>query len=218
MGVPESRLSLRHRLGHREASLLSVIKRGVYEGGRSPYRSPLRYAGCAYGDLEKLVAANGVESALRTLLHQGVYLTGEELKGRQPVVRGQTSSVVELSRLRNPAAAFHLPLRSSGSRGAGTLLGLDLAFIREASTNLVLDARGGGRWHHAIWGVPGSAEILRVLRYSAVGTPPVRWFSQIDSRARDLHPSYRWSARLLRGGSRLAGVRLPRPAHVPTER
>jgi hypothetical protein len=55
----------------------------------------------------------------------------------------------------------------------------------------------------------------QILRFSALGGYPERWFSQIDPWSRDLHPRYRWSARVLRWGSRLAGRPLPLPEHVP---
>jgi hypothetical protein len=80
---------------------------------------------------------------------------------------------------------------------------------------LVLDARQGLGWQHAIWQVPGGAAMGQVLRYSVMGGFPTRWFSQIDPESRELHPRYRWSVRALRWAGMLAGQRPPRPEHVP---
>ncbi len=213
----EALTTLRRRLERREVDFLALVKRAVYAHPISPYRSLLAQAGCEYGDLETLVAENGVEGALRILFRHGVYLTVDELKGRRPVVRDSVTTAVDPSRLRNPEAAYHVLVQSSGSGGPATPVGIDLACLRDVSVNfcLVFSVLGGGEWRHAIWGVPGGAAVNQLLRFAGFGARPVRWFSQIDPAVRGLHPRYRWSARLIRWGSLLAGVPLPRPIHVP---
>jgi hypothetical protein len=66
----------------------------------------------------------------------------------------------------------------------------------------------------AVWKAPGGDALWTLLRVTACGTVPRRWFSQIDPGARDLPPRYRWSARALRLGGLLAGVSLPGPEYV----
>lgn len=212
-----ARAILRRRLEHREADFLDMVKRTIYGNVGSPYRRLLLLAGCEYGDLEKLVTQDGVEGALRTLFRHGVYLTGDELKGRRPVVRGTTTLAVDPTQLCNPDATAHISARTSGSRGPATPVGVDLVFVQEMAVNrcLALDARGGLGWHHATWCVPGSTVMGRLLGLRAFGVPPVRWFSHIDPAAPGLHSRYRWSARLMRWGSLLAGVPLPSPMYVP---
>jgi hypothetical protein len=206
---------LRQRLARREADFLEVVRRSIYEHPPSPYRTLLEWAGCQYGDLARLVARESVEGALSALLRAGVYLSVDELKGRQPVVRGARALTVEPGQLRNPCASLHVSAWSSASRGAGTpiLNGLDSIRDRAVNTCLTLDARGGMDWEKGIWAVPGSLTLM--LRYAAFGAPPSGWFSCVDPNTPGLHPRYRWSERALRWGSALAGVRIPPQRHAP---
>ena len=80
--IEEARATLEQRLERREADFLDLIRWGVYENPVSPYRELLRLAGCEFGDLERLVARQGLEEALGRLCAHGVYLTVDELKGR----------------------------------------------------------------------------------------------------------------------------------------
>jgi hypothetical protein len=213
----QARLVLRHRLEHRQTRFLAMVRQAVYEHPGSPYRELLRLAGCTYGDLERLVSRDGIEHALSVLLRQGVYLTVDEYKGRRPLIRAGVHVSIGPARLRNPRGRIHFPVRTSGSRGGGVTLGIDLAYIRAHAVNkcLVLEALHGLDWRHAVWQVPGGAAMGQILRYGAMGGYPTRWFSQIDPRSRELHPRYRWSVRALQWGSALAGRRPPRPEHVP---
>ncbi len=160
-----------------------------------------------------------MEGALCTLLRCGVYLTVDEFKGRRPVVRGTARLTVEPDQLRNPLSAFHVPLRSGGSRSGGTPVAMDLGFIRDCAvdTALFFAARGGTTWKKADWEVPGGGAVFRLLKYASFGVPPARWFSQIDPGAAGLHLRYRWSGRLMRWAGRMSGVSLPRPTHVPLQ-
>ena len=217
--VPDAEHALRRRLEQREAAFLDVLERAVYLNPASPYHELLRLAGCEYGDLERLVLEAGVEGALRTLLRHGVYLTVGEFKGRKPVIRGRTELRVSPARFRNPLSESHVASSTSGSRSAGTPAPIDLAFVRDCAvdTLLALHARGAGAAVKAHWQVPGGGAIARLIEYSSFGSPAVRWFSQIDPADPALHPRYRWSARIMRWTSQLAGVPLPRPEHVPLD-
>ncbi len=219
LSVDDARATLRQRLERREADFLTIAKRAIYEHPGSPYRQLLKLAGCECGDLERLVSKDGVEEALRTLYRHGVYLTVDEFKGRRPVIREGMTVALDPNQFRNPLSAHHVPARTSGSRGAGSLVLMDLAFIRDRAVNtcLVADAQGGATWLHATWGVPGGAEMAYLLEFISFGDAPVRWFSQVDPADPGLHPRYRWSARVMRWGSLLAGVPLPRPQYIPLD-
>ncbi len=217
--VEPARAMLDERLAHREVNFLAHVRTMVYRHARSPYLGLLKLAGCEYGDLERLVRREGIEGALHALLERGVYLTVEEFKGRQPTVRGSVTLRVSPEDLRNPMSTDHLLFQTSGSRGAPTPVPIDLADLRDSAVNtrLVLEARGGARWHMAHWGVPGSAAMARILEFSVCGAPAIRWYSQVDPAAPGVHPRYRWSVRAMRLASRLAGVPLPLPVHVSHE-
>jgi hypothetical protein len=215
----EARLALEARLANRARDFVALVERTVFAERRTPYQVLLRHVGCEAGDLRALVGREGVEGALHALYRAGVYLTVEEFKGREPVRRGSLAFRVDPRDLRNPGSNVHLPSRTSGSRGLGSPVPFDLAAVRDWAVNksLAYAARGGATWRHARWSVPGGATIVQLLLYAAFGATPVRWFSQVDPGAAGLDAAYLWSARALRWGSRLAGVRLPRPEHVPLD-
>ena len=105
---------------------------------------------------------------------------------------------------------------SSGSRGPGTLVPIDLAYVAGRAVNALLDltARGGVNWRHAVWGIPGGSALVHLLEFSGFGSRPVRWFSLVDPGLPGLHPRYRWSVLLVRWTSLLAGRPLPRLQHA----
>jgi hypothetical protein len=214
-----ARRELGRRLEHRGPAFLDLVRRAVYERPQSPYAALLRHAGCGFGDLERLVRADGVEGALGILLTAGVYLTVDELKGRQLVRRGGLTIEADPARLRNPLAGCDLPVHSGGSRTGGTPIGWDLAFVWDRAIDLRLaqEARGPGRRRFGVWGVPGSGAIAHMLDVAARGATPERWFSQVDPRAAAVAPRYRRSVELVRLSARLAGARFPRPAHAPLD-
>jgi hypothetical protein len=208
---------LHRRLERRDADFLELVRGAIYGAEQNPYHQLLGLAGCEYGDLERLVQREGLEGTLSRLFRHGVYLTTDELKGRRPAIRGSGVVHVDPRRLRNPWLAPHLEGATSGSRGARTPVAIDLAFVRERAVNATLawSPRGFHGWRHALWEIPGGAALTHVLRLAAMGIVPERWFSQVDPAAAGLHPRYRWSARALRLGSRIAGMPLPGPRHVP---
>lgn len=215
--IEQARATLSERLVGREADFLRLAERTIFAHVDSPYATLLAHAGCQYGDLERLVRIDGVEGALRTLYRAGVYLTANEMKGRQPVVRGNTAFRLDPGQLRNPTSPIHFMAQSSGTRGARTSYAVDLASIRDQAVDLLLSLEASGitRFSHAVWGVPGGAALSQLLRFAASGCPPDRWFSQIDPRTARLPSRYRWSARLTRWGSLLAGSPLPTPLYAP---
>ncbi|HEX2695172.1 MAG TPA: hypothetical protein VHP61_05420 [Acidobacteriota bacterium] len=170
--------------------------------------------------MRRMVVEAGVEGALAALFREGVYLAVEEFKGRRPVVRGGTTIEVRAEALYNPLVTPHLRVQTGGSSGRAMPVFHDLGFVAERAVNhrLALEARGDGDWSHAVWGVPGTTDIVRVLELAKMGRPPERWFSLIDLYDPGLHPRYRWSVRLMRGVARAAGVRLPEPEPVPVGR
>jgi hypothetical protein len=215
----EARAVVRDRLDRRDELFLDLARRTIFERPASPYRPLLARAGCEWGDLARLVRADGVEGALRTLCRQGVYFTVDEFKGRRPVVRGSETFDVAPHRFHNPVATPELSIGTSGSRGRSTAVPLGLDQIRDNAIDLrlSLEARGGGRWTHALWSTPGSSALGSGVRLALMGTPPSRWFSQVDPRAAGLHPRYAWSARVVRLAGALARSPIPAPEYVPVQ-
>ncbi len=218
--APTARAVLRSRRETREADFLALVRRAAFGQAASPYRRLFALAGCAYADLERMVPRDGVESTLRRLADQGVFLTVDEAKGRRPVVRGSTRFDVAPASLANPLAASHLVYQSSGSRGSATRVSVDVRHFRDRAANarLVLDARGGMGWPHAIWVVPGGAALVVLLQHAAIGVPTAAWFSQVDPESPALDRRYARTARTLRWAGRVAGTRLPEPVWAPLDR
>src|SRR6266516_2181904 len=101
ISVDEARSTMKTRLERRETDFLALVRGAIFENPETPYQQLLRIAGCEFGDLERLVAQDGVEGALRSLYRSGVYLTIDEYKGRRPTVRGSATLAVEPTQLRN---------------------------------------------------------------------------------------------------------------------
>lgn len=213
----DARSILQDRLQHRADRFLSLARNVFFRQPASVYRRLLALAGCEYGDLVGLVSREGVEGALGTLARRGVYLTVDELKGRRPIVRGPATIAARPDDMRDAAAAAHLSVHTGGSRGAATTVPIDLAYVRSRAvdTGLAVQALGGRDWAHAVWGVPGGANMVVLLECAAFGGWPARWFSQIDPRHPDLPARYRWSARAMRWSSIGAPTRLPAIEHAP---
>jgi hypothetical protein len=218
--TPDRALEIfRYRLERREADFLALAQRAIYSNPMSPYRELLRLAGCEYGDLEGLVRREGLDGALLKLYRQGVYLTIDEFKGREPAVRGSASLHILPSALTNPNSVVHIMMQSSGSRGPRRTAPFDLAFIRDMGVDrlLVQAARGGLDWARAIWFTPGGTPLWYIIVCGMMGIRPERWFSQVDPAATGLDPRYRWSGRALRWGGRLAGAWVPAVEYAPVD-
>ena len=216
--LAEARTTLRHRFETRQAAFLALADR-IYRQADSPYRVLLAAAGCERGDLGRLVADDGIEGALESLLRRGVYLTVDEFKGRCPVVRGSTSFRVDPASLQGTARGSVRAL-TSGSRGRRTPVAIDLRAIRDWGVNVrfEFEARGAPISAVARWSIPGGEAVAGILSiYAGSGVPLARWFSPVDPTSPDLEARYRWSTRLLRWASALGGVRMPRPEYVPLE-
>ena len=217
LDVDESLASLRRQQAGREGRLLEKLRHAVFARPESPYGQLFAWAGCEEGDVQKLLASEGVEGTLRQLLRAGVYVTVDEFKGRSPIRRGNREIEGGPDRLRNPLARFHVAVRSGGTRSSGTPVLIDLDFIRNCgvTTCLMLDAWGAVSPRKATWEPPGAGARFRLLKLASFGDPPARWFSQVDPAARDLPALYRWSDRSMRLGGWLAGRPLPAATYAP---
>ena len=217
--VDEAHRAVATRLDRREASFLDVVGRRVFERPASPYRALLERAGCERGDLARLVDQDGVEGALRGLYRAGVYLTVDEFKGRRPIVRGGQAVAASIDGVRNPLVGPHVSSKTSGRRGAPVPVPADLEFLRDRAVNslVVLAARGGLRWRHATWNVPGADALVPILRLAVAGARPDRWFALVAATAPGLHPRYRWSERAVSWAWAAAGFGTLRPMPAPLE-
>jgi hypothetical protein len=201
---------VKRRLATREARFLGLLERAVYGHPASPYRQLLLTAGCELGDLETLVAQEGLEGTLARLLESGVYLTFDEFKGRKAAVRGSQRLEFSESDFDNPRLAFHVEARSGGTRGAGTSVKIALPYVAQlaASTALAFDVHDLWRHDHAIWLHGGFAGIIPMLLYAKLGRGPIAWFYPVEPLPTKAHLGARYLSVL----GRRFGHRLPVPA------
>jgi hypothetical protein len=216
--IEEARADIDARFAHREASLIALVQ-SEHSNELSPYRRLFLDAGITCADAEELVSREGVEGALGQMMRAGVYLSGDEFKGRTEVRRGSMSFTMDTADLVNPSAVVHGLAESSGSRGARTPVPVDLRFIRDhaINTHLTLNAHGGSEWVHAHYGVPGGTSVTNTLEFAKGGNPPAKWFTPVSLSHSGLHPRYRLGARVMRVAGTLAGVPLPGPTFAPLD-
>ena len=95
--ISQAEEAIKRGLEQRQAGFLELIRSRVYGDPTSPYRRLLEIAGCEFADFRDCVQHHGIEGALEQLARDGVYLTSEEFKGKQDVVRaGQCFRVTPL--------------------------------------------------------------------------------------------------------------------------
>ncbi len=220
-GNPEEALRvLARRLHDRPARFRALLKKLFSPSSTSPYKNLLSWAGGCTSDVMELAVRNSVEETLKILYRQGIYLTVEEFKGRSPVRRGSRQMHVHAGMFLNPTGLSGMTVQTSGSRNARIPVPLTLDYVRSRAIDALanLQARRGLDWVHGLWGIPGSSALAYLLEMAGTGRPPVRWFSPVDPASPALHPRYRWSSRLIRLSSLMAGVSLPRLIPASLER
>ena len=168
-----ARATLQNRLQNREARFLAIVKECIYAHEQNPNLTLLKYVGCEFEDLKNLVEKDGLEQTLTNLLRQGVYLTVDEYKGRKPIQRNNLHLTLSSGVLQNPGSALHIPVKSSGSRSAGTPMMISLDYISDCAVNacIMFENRDGSNWIKADWEVPGGGALFRLLKFSSFGKP-----------------------------------------------
>jgi hypothetical protein len=211
----------RLRAGERERAFLAGLRAHLDANPKSPYRRLLALAGCELADVERSVRSDGLEPALAELRRAGVYVTFEEFKGREPIVRHGREIAAGPGAFDNPLLRRSLAARTGGSTGTGTRVALDLDAIREAAP-LPLVARHVHGLHGlptAAWrtGLPSFVGIHGLLSAALLGDPPERWFVPVSDA--ELQPTSleRLATSYLLAAARWAGRPLPRPEPVPLD-
>jgi hypothetical protein len=202
--LDQARARVRWGLERREARFLAMATRAVYGHARSPYRRLLAHVGCELGDLEALVAREGLEGALAILAARGVYVSFDEFKGRRPAVRGSARFTFSDRDFDNPLAPSHYLELTGGSRGRPTRVGRSLGSVTDtaASFRLVMEAHGLQRPRNLFW-LGGS--LSWALVHLKLGHAIDAWLYPIEPLPRLARGAIGYVAVL----ARLAGHRLP---------
>jgi len=216
--LEQSRQTIKQRLGDRDKNLLTIVKRTIYENKKSPYLKLLNFAGCEYGDFEKMVRSDGIEPALRKLSEQGVYISIEEFKGKKEIVRGSEALRFKENDFDNPFISGHLEVSSGSTRSTGTRTVYDFDFLTASwSTYMVhmLDAFDVFSVPYAIWYpiMPGAGPVV-MLSYTKAGKTPSRWFSPVEKQG--FNPSFknRMGTNYIVYIGRLLGAKWPAPEYL----
>ncbi len=209
---------IRRTLENRENNFLDLMRQAVFANPANPYHTLMEWAGCAFGDLERMVRHEGIEATLDSLYRAGVYLSHDEFKGKRPVQRGGKQLLVDSTALANPKFRGVVEVASSsGSRSMGTITkrSLEYQVYREAQ-NLVMtaDYEAGKRALISMTAVlPGTSGLRRVLNYTRRGLPPEKWFAMGGDYRFNSH--YRLMTWFLLSELRLLGIPVIFPSFLP---
>jgi len=213
--LEEARAIVRRRMAERETNFLRLVEKGIFGYPRSPYLPLLKLAQVELGDIQNMVRDKGLEDTLRALREAGVYVTFEEFKGREPIVRHGQVIPVQARDFDNPYLKPHYYARSGGTTGAGTRVPIDLDHLTAQAPNLMLAHHAHGLLGvpKAIWLsiLPNSSGVNVTLRLARFGQVPKKWFSPVV--ASDLRPSLRsrLATKYIVAMGRLVGVPIPQP-------
>jgi hypothetical protein len=203
----------------RDARFLRKVETAVFGNPRSPYRKLLQHAGCEPGDVQAMVARDGIEGALTRLRDAGVYVTFEEFKGLAPARRGSQTFAFAVEDFDNPLTRPHFRGSTGGSSGRATRIRFDLEHVAEAAPHWALwfAAHGWADRPLVFWTPTHAGVANRHLLAAKIGKPYVKWFGDVAPEApRDrlganlVHALVRWAA----GVSRPEIVPVHRAARV----
>ena len=218
ISLEEARAIVRRRMGERENNFLRLIERGIFGYPHSPYQPLLKLAGCELGDIRNMVRSKGLEGTLRALRAEGVYVTFEEFKGRQPIVRQGREIRVTPHDFDNPYLSHYYQIETGGTTGAGTRIQMDLDHLAALAPIHVLgnEAHGVLDSPCVIWlGIlPDSSGFNNILGYARSARFFEKWFTPIVSG--DLKPAlkYRVATIYIIMAARLFGAPIPWPQRV----
>ncbi len=195
VSVERARAEIKHALEKRQERFLALARGSIYGRPESPYLKLLDSAGCDYADLEALVRRHGLEAALERLAASGVYLTSDEFKGKQEVVRGARSFRVDPGDFerRSPAPGFATESSGTRNRPLRSVIRLDWLELRTFATAIFFDAHDLFSYSQAVYDsiLPGSA-INHLLVNAKLGQATERWFARRVPEPSRLHSAARY--------------------------
>ena len=221
VSLSDAETSARGYLDRRENSFLDLMDRAVYRHARSPWRALLDNARIELGDVQELVHRRGIEGTLARLYDAGVYVTVQEAKGRQPIVRDGVEIRVQPEDFDNPVLPGSFQVFTGGSSGPRRRLLIDFALLehdihvqRLFLHNFDLEGRPCAWWLPV---PPGGTGLKHSITRARMRLPVQKWFSQTDPslRANSVR-SWLLLQSALWGGRR-SGLRFPTPEYLPLD-
>jgi hypothetical protein len=197
---------------------LRMLDELVWPYPSSPARRLLDHAGVEAHDAARLVEDLGLDGALAALRDAGVYVAYEEYHGRREARRGSATFAFAPPHFFNPVVPADYMANTGGSRGAGTAMELSFAWQRRQGVQRAVQyaMAGVGGAPTAVWlpVFPSAAGFGAVMKITAGGNRPERWFSQIPGRLEGVAGHKQAANRLIPALSRFTRTGLPSPEHV----
>lgn len=220
VGIAEARQAVVREVAERPDRFLASLDALVWPFPHSPAARLLDAAGVEGGDVRSLVRDRGLVGTLEHLRDLGVYVAYEEAQGRRTVVRGSTSFDVDPSSFFNPIVPADYLATTGGSRSAGTPVELSFRWQRRQGVQRALQHEMAGTRGAptAVWlpVFPSAAGFGAVMKQTAGGNRPERWFSQVPTDLAGIESHKQMANRAIPALNALARTGLPSPEHVPT--
>jgi hypothetical protein len=209
---------LAERYAARDKNFLNLMEKGVFGYAKSPYLPLLQSKKIVYADVKQWVEKEGIEKTLERLHQEGVYFTVDEFKGKIPVKRNGLTFTCTEKMFDNPFLAVAYEVRSGATRSAGTRIRIDFDYLVQRSLYdaFLLNIHDVLTSPIANWFplFPGAPGINSSLRFSHIGNPPKKWFSQVKKAQIKVNWEKRLGTGLIFFIGRLYGVPLARPEYV----
>ncbi|MBN1367349.1 MAG: hypothetical protein JW967_05440 [Dehalococcoidales bacterium] len=216
--IENSKKLIATQLLNRERNFLNMVQTGIYQNPGSPYIKLLQMAGCEFGDIESLVKKEGIETTLKHLLADGVYLSWEEFKGKTDIIRGNHHFQFTDTDFDNPFLTRGLESSSSASRSRGTkaTINFDRSTYQAAHCAVAFNAHGISNSPIIIWMpiLPSGAGLAATFWLAKIDKLPVKWFSPLQSKTIKPALAKRLATYYALYASRFFGVNFPKPEYV----
>jgi hypothetical protein len=178
--LEKAKAIIRQRMEQRDANFLRLLQHGIFGYPKSPYLPLLKLAHCDFSDIETMVRSHGLEQTLHALRTAGVYITFEEFKGREPIVRQGKTIPVKAEDFDNPHLSHYYQIESSGTTGPATRVSIDLDHLAAQAPQImvVYDAHDVLDVPTVLWRNPHDS-IGHMLRAARFERPPEKWLSPL---------------------------------------
>ena len=175
ISLEEAKAIVQKRMAEREENFLRLVRKGIFGYPKSPCLPLLKLARCEMGDIENMVRDKGLEGTLRALREAGVYVTFDEFKGREPIVRKDQVTFVRDHDFDNPFLSHYYLGETGGTTGAGTRIVIELDHLAAQAPLIMLSYDVHNVLHipMAIWlgilpDASGINNILRCVRFGKI--------------------------------------------------
>jgi len=214
---PNYRATIETYIKNREANFLNIVK-PLFTNPDHPYTQLFQLAGCTYADLEAETGRYGLETTLSRLLADGVYLTLDEFRCNNEIVRGGKHIQAKMEDWDNAAGKGPLQNFSSGSSGGKSLRtshGIEYAKFGFAGGHIMMDEFQFGEVALvAMWPIlPSSSGLGFCMGGAKVGRPTERWFA-LGGGSMLKNPHYKALTAAIVARLRLAGANVPYPTYL----